>query len=389
MSVGIRDFEPWHESPPEEERDQNVNGDADPVRKLKVGLAAAVTIRRQRWLYDKTLPLGELSLLVGEPGLGKSTIGAWLTGHITRGTLPGELYETSRHVFIEAPEDSWETVIAPRLLANGADLTMVHPIQVDLITGDVTGTSYPLDIPQMKDAIRDYKAALYIADPLGPRMASTIDSNKDDQVRRGLQPLVDIAHDTGVSVLGIMHMNKAKGNGNLLNSVMGSVAFGALARAVTMVAFNPLDDTGQERLFGLAKGNLTAGNHAWTYSLHETEVGFDPDDSLPILATQVAMGEKTEMSVGEAIDMGGSPREERGTTADLAEWITTYLLDHGCAALGKDVKAAARKAFDRQLHDTNFDRAVQKANVVRSRVSAYQGGSMWSVEGPTEKELMF
>ena len=55
-------------------------------------------------------------------------------------------------------------------------------------------------------------------------------------------------------MLGIIHVNKS-GSGDALNSIMGSRAFGSVARAVLMAVKNPEDGA---CTFGLAKNNLGA-----------------------------------------------------------------------------------------------------------------------------------
>ena len=67
-----------------------------------------------------------------------------------------------------------------------------------------------------------------------------------------LEPLTAFAKRAGVSVLGIIHVNKS-GSGDSLNVIMGSRAFGAVARSVLMAVKNPEDGS---CTFGLAKNNL-------------------------------------------------------------------------------------------------------------------------------------
>ena len=72
--------------------------------------------------------------------------------------------------------------------------------------------------------------ALLIVDPIVSAVAT--DSHKNGEVRRGLQPLVDLAAAQGCALLGITHYSKGTAGRDPLERVTGSVAFGALARLV-------------------------------------------------------------------------------------------------------------------------------------------------------------
>ena len=58
------------------------------------------------------------------------------------------------------------------------------------------------------------------------------DSHKNSEARRGLRPLVDFAETLKCAVLGIAHFNKGSAGKDPLERVMGSAAFGAVARTV-------------------------------------------------------------------------------------------------------------------------------------------------------------
>ena len=47
-------------------------------------------VRPIRWLWHRRIPLGLPSLIVGEEGIGKGTLAAWLIARATRGELEGD-----------------------------------------------------------------------------------------------------------------------------------------------------------------------------------------------------------------------------------------------------------------------------------------------------------
>lgn len=137
-------------------------------------------------------------------------------------------------------------------MAAGADLDRVF--RIDVITEDGFDglLTLPSDISDVFDVVKQSDAAMVLLDPLISRLSAQLDSHKDAEVRIALEPLTAFAKRAGISVLGIIHVNKS-GSGDALNSIMGSRAFGSVARAVLMAVKNPEDGI---CTFGLAKNNL-------------------------------------------------------------------------------------------------------------------------------------
>jgi predicted ATP-dependent serine protease len=137
-------------------------------------------------------------------------------------------------------------------MAAGADLDRVFRIDVVTEEGFDGLLTLPSDISSLFDVVTESDAALVLLDPLMSRLSAQLDSHKDAEVRIALEPLTAFAKRAGISVLGIIHVNKS-GSGDALNSIMGSRAFGSVARAVLMAVRNPEDGA---CTFGLAKNNL-------------------------------------------------------------------------------------------------------------------------------------
>ena len=76
-----------------------------------------------RWLWAGRVPLGKLTLLIGDPGLGKSLLTADVASRATRGaSFPdGAACEPGSAIFLSAEDDAADT-IRPRLDAAEADV---------------------------------------------------------------------------------------------------------------------------------------------------------------------------------------------------------------------------------------------------------------------------
>src|ERR1019366_6884773 len=96
--------------------------DATDDRRVELTPASSIKMKPVHWLWRDRIPVGELALLAGREGIGKSTIGYMMAAWITTGTMKGKHYGEPRGVLVAATEDSWEHTIGPRLTVAGADM---------------------------------------------------------------------------------------------------------------------------------------------------------------------------------------------------------------------------------------------------------------------------
>src|SRR5690606_36944230 len=111
------------------------------------------------------------------------------------------------------------------------------------------------DLSLLTDAVKSIgNVTLAIIDPIVSAMGQ-VDSHKNLETRQALQPLADFATDTRATVLGITHLSKGSGGRDPLERLLGSVAFGALARVVIGAA--KVDDDGADhRVMARIKSNI-------------------------------------------------------------------------------------------------------------------------------------
>jgi predicted ATP-dependent serine protease len=227
---------------------QSVGRCASPVTHRRVTFTQASTIEPEivRWLWERRVPLGALTILAGMPGLGKSTLTTLIGAQISKGTLAGSLYGQPATVMYVTLEDHLASVVRPRLEAAGADLERVHLIGLEGDEHDGLIT-LPGDLKEIEEGARRLGPRLLVVDPVVATLDCSVNSHQDAAVRRALAPLAQFAERMNLAVLGVMHLNKAEGT-ELLNRVAGSVAFGAAARSVFVFARDPEDSDGELRL---------------------------------------------------------------------------------------------------------------------------------------------
>jgi hypothetical protein len=218
--------------------------------------ASAVKPEVVQWAWQDRVPLRALTIIAGEPGLGKSTATIHLGAQISRGVLEGSLYGKPAPVLYVTLEDHLASVVRPRLEGAGADLDRVHFIRVTVEAREELVT-LPFDIAAIEERAICIGARLLVVDPIVATLDRSLDSHRDQSVRRALAPLAQFAERANLAVVGVMHLSKQQGT-DLLNRVSGSVAFGAAARSVLVLAHYPEDpdgELGHNRVLVPAKAN--------------------------------------------------------------------------------------------------------------------------------------
>lgn len=131
-------------------------------------LLSEVEPERVDWLWPGRIPKGKLTVLDGDPGLGKSAATVDLAARVSAGLeLPdGTLCEAAGAVICSA-EDGLADTIRPRLDAAGGDPSRV--LSLATVT-DGEGLERPLSIPQdvpiIEEGIGRVEAVLVVVDPL-------------------------------------------------------------------------------------------------------------------------------------------------------------------------------------------------------------------------------
>jgi hypothetical protein len=336
--------------------------------------------RRVRWLWEDRLPLGALTLLGGREGIGKSILAYTLAALITQGSLAGELYGKPRSVMVVATEDSWAETINPRLIVAGADLTRIQRPQVMAGDGEPTTLVLPLDIEGLHQATVKADAALVLLDPIISRLDADLDTHRDGEVRRGLEPLADSADRGRYSILGLIHVNKGTSN-DPLTMLMVSRAFAAVARAVLFTTLDP-EQPGM-RLLGQPKNNLGRIDlPTLMFDIVEKVAGYDPDDGLPIKTGALRWCGTSQRTILDALHDAARSPDARDAQRDAEGWLRDYL-NANPVADSKQVKEAAEAEghSERTLH-----RARKKIGAGTMPVG-FPRHTVWSKPGLTPDEV--
>lgn len=216
--------------------------------------AADVKPESVRSAWKGRIPLGAVTLVVGDPGLGKSTTVVELAARLSRGQLVGDLQGEPVAVALATAEDAIAQVVVPRLLAAGADLTRVLTVGVRR-DGAAGGLVLPDDLPALRARIAEAGVRVLVIDPWVAHLTGAVNSHRDHDMRRALAPLARMAEELDLAVVVIAHLNKSEA-AEVLHRVGGSLGLAAAARSVLLLGPDPVEAEGPTRVLAHAKCNV-------------------------------------------------------------------------------------------------------------------------------------
>jgi hypothetical protein len=319
-----------------------------------VTFASQVRAQRVEWLIPGLIPIGGVTLLAGDPKLGKSTLSCKYAAWLSRSGIV---------TLFASAEDSFARVIKPRLVATGADLTRVAKFEV-IDSDGARNLDLPDDVPALTEQVHETGAGLVVIDPLNAHLTGSIDSWKDHGIRRALAPLARLADEHNCAVLVVAHLNKSKG-GDPIYRVNGSIGNVGAARSVLGFGRNPDDpagENGNERLVAHVASNWSALAATRVYAIETVSVEVDDDI---IDTSRLAFLRESEQTAAEAF--GARAVEDRGEDAEEA--ICAQLA--GGARPSRDVKTAVMAELD--ISERTVKRAAQRLQDDRVLV-VEQGG---------------
>ncbi len=327
------------------------------------------------WLWNGWLAAGKMHIFGGAPGTGKTTIALALAATLSNGGLwpDGSRAPVGNVVMWSGEDDPTDTLI-PRLILAGADLSRIHFVSEVRDGGERRSFDLARDMePLRRSLVAIGDVRLLIVDPIVSAISS--DSHKNAEVRRGLQPLVDLAATMRCVLLGITHFSKGTGGRDPVERLTGSLAFGALARVVLVAAKHQTEseDGRTARLFMRAKSNIGPDAGGYEYDLQQTELPNHPG----IHSSSVLWGEKVAGTAREMLAMADTPNND-GENSALAE-AKRFLF--GQLANGpvpsKTIKADAEEAG----HTRATIRRAQKALGIEAVKGGMKGGWLWQMPG--------
>lgn len=337
------------------------------------------------WLWKDRIPAGELTVVAGDGGLGKSTFAAWLAGQITTGAITG-LTGTGKVAVLLAEDDPART-LGPRYLAAGAEMSRVLVLE-----GGTYQHREPLVLPDDLDVLVERvtteRPDLLVVDPLTAHLNGAVDAHRDGGrggMRQVLNPLSRLAQDSGTTVLAVFHLNK--GQGPASQRIGGSAGIRNAARNVLVFTAHPDaretgDDDGR-RIIGHDKCNYGPMQPSLEATITAAPVLDEHGDPLankdgePATTSLLLLGDESAVDYTDALRAASSDaRDEDDRTDALAEAVQFLRVELGGGPLPS-----------RKLESAAADAGIAKRTLARARkqlgVKAEQRANGWVVVLPT------
>jgi hypothetical protein len=319
-----------------------------------------------RWLSPGRLAAGKITLLDGDPGLGKRTLLCEFAARISRGDpLPGGDAAPPRPVVLMSTEDDPYDTIRPRIDAAGGDPRRV--IAFATLPNDASNETLgaiPDHLYVIEEIITRTRAALLIIDPLVAFLARGHNANSDQGVRRAFHALKGLAERTGVAIVAVRHLNKSM-TANPLYRGGGSIGIIGAARCGLLLAPDPED--AQRRILASTKDNLGLPPPSLAFRLLSSP-GSD-------VARVVWEGE-SQWTAGQLLRESASGVPTHSLLADAREWLRAALADGPCSAR-EILREAADAGLGRNLLYTA--RKLEGVAIAKERIP----GGRWVWSYPT------
>lgn len=338
-----------------------------------VELVAASTLVSApiRWLWPGWLARGKIHVLAGAPGVGKTTLAMKMASVTSTGTSwPDGCISPAGNVIIWSGEDDPADTLKPKLVASGADVDHLFFVS-DVREGEERRAFDPSkDMDALRAAIAKIgDVKLIIVDPVVSAVAGN--SHKNSEVRRALQPLADLAGNVDAALIGITHFSKGSAGREPLERVVGSIAFGALARVVMVAVKENPDEDGlpPRRLLVRAKSNIGPDEGGFTYDLFQEPLADIPE----IIASIARFGEPIQGTARQILAEAEAEPDEHSAKGDAEKFLSDFL-----AFEPKTVREIKTAAEAHGLAWRTIERA-KKAVGVRTKKSDFNKGWLWEL----------
>jgi len=337
------------------------------TKQIQLRVMSEVFPENVKWLWRGRIPLAKLTIIQGDPGLGKSTIALDIAARVSRdNAMPDGTHSdliAPANVLLMTAEDGLADTIRPRLDALGADSSRVFtpPNNVHW--------TIPSCASQILEAVKKEDAKLVIIDPLAAYLDMGINSWSNQHVRQALKQISTIAENTGVAFLIIDHLNKRSGV-RAIQRGSGSMAFNAAVRSVLLVGKMPSVEN--QCVLASVKCNVAGKPKSLVYKavMHQSE---------DIETVKLEWSGECDLS---ADDLVGDPSNNsiQGKLDEAMDWLRQRLSD----GQGHISKVVQSEAAQQGITEKTYRRALTRLGIA-SRPLGMQGE--WVISLPVKMVL--
>jgi hypothetical protein len=270
--------------------------DKPPESRFKVKSIAEIEFEELDFLWYPYLARREISILEGDPGLGKSYLSMIVAAMIASGDkIPSP---TNKKVTAQGPvvyfdmENSASTVTKARLRDNGyGDLKNYYPIEEPFSIEDTDA------IEEIYDILEEIQPVLVVFDTLNVYIGRA-DTHKGSDVAQAFSFFKKMANDFNCAVLVLRHLTKNSGTSAIYRG-QGSISMTGAARIVMSMGVDP--DDADTRAMAVTKINFASHPKTMTFTIeaHRND------------RSKFVWGDFKDLSAQEILDAAAQSRSEK------------------------------------------------------------------------------
>lgn len=317
------------------------------------------------WLVPGLLARRELTIIEGDPGVGKSYLVQVISALICDGKrIPVfDPYQPPEgKVAYFDTENTASTVTKSRLEENGLQhLERYFQGEEGFSIDDEERWS------MVVDRLRDLGPELVVFDTINTYIGSA-DTYRSSETQQAMGFFKHLASELNCSVILLRHLTKG-GTGKAIYRGQGSIAFTGAARIVATVGIIPDDEN--IRVVACTKNNLSKPFRSFTYTIEGL-----PDRGAQTNRSKLIWGDIVDISSDALItspkERGEEPKRKTKSEKDLAEeMLKAALEEEGLVMVNRILK----QAHGRSISRTAMYRAAEAMELVR--VEGKRGEFYW------------
>lgn len=340
------------------------------------------------WLWEPRIPLGKLTVFVGMPDVGKSTVAIDVVARCTTGRAwPGtETTREPQEVLMLVSEDDLTDTVVPRLMAAQADRSKVYFATQTKIIDKKSGNqkmrriALDQDLKALEIMLAEHpEIKLVIIDPLGSYLGK-LKKNAEEDIRWVLTELKEMAERTKVAVISIDHFNK-NSDQSAIHRLSGAGALAAVPRAMWGFVKDKDDPEKLTRHMLNAKLNVVSEANKAGLKYRSVGVEFSIKNTLSSLPVISWLG-ASEGDLDEILQQQSDP--DKSKVGKCAQWLRERLESNKGQEFCTIIYDEAEK---RGWNSKLVQRAVKRAEAAYDKIGSRSFYKLIKMREPGEDEL--
>lgn len=291
------------------------------------------------WIWYPYLARGEVTILEGDPGLGKSYLAMMVARDIADGkSMPSvrKLKPVQGKIAYFDIENSPGTVTKKRLASNNLINQRNYIQETYVFSVDDEET-----LDRVHAAIAQLKPTLVVFDTLNTYIGGA-DIHKSSETQQAFKNFVDIARRHNCAVMVLRHLTKGNKDKALYRG-QGSIAFTGLARVVITVGTHPDEGEEDTRVMAVTKINVTKPPKALTFTIKSL-----PDTLKDTDRSRFEWGDFVDLTSEDLVSVAPRTAQSKAK-AESAEEFLTELLSRGPMKATAVIRAAEARSLSKKV----------------------------------------